>query len=602
MIQNISISEFRYAPYLADKDFNIKPSEVIYNNGHDFERYSDDMALGINMTCQNELFRSAAVHRCLSVNLVDTTGGNVLASVDMPVSMARNVEKSDYYVSIPLDEPMIKKYHTGFKINVADKRTGRVIYDTDFNIFDKTINDRYYYDWYTPVAGGVSLSEDGDIFRSVDCAHAGSVYVKFHVKWNLEYSFAVMPELEIRLYYSKNQVKNHYARPVRDEATGRYVVTSLFETSCLDENVPLYAALFFLDVVIGGFAFGTYSNRAAGGYSENNLKFLTEYSQEAVEEWYKSNNGGLCDEEYDRRIREFVSYAKTGVRPGESLLKPLDHLTGLTSVKAKLETYEKLVCFNRMRADNGLPVCSLPLHAMFMGSPGTGKTTVAKLMGEMLAHAGVLSRGHVVVKERATLIGPYYSNEETNTQKAIEEAHGGILFIDEAYQLFQPNDPRDPGKFVIEALMTALADESNRDWMLILAGYPDKMRAMFEMNPGLKSRIPESNVYTFDDFTESELMEIAERYLARNNFALDDGAREALTRRLRADYENRDSNFGNARHVVNMIQTEILPAMAIRVMTAGAHDVKLLSEISACDIKERTGVDVPVRRPVGFRA
>lgn len=138
----------------------------------------------------------------------------------------------------------------------------------------------------------------------------------------------------------------------------------------------------------------------------------------------------------------------------------LASLTGLKAVKNKLAIYEKLVGFNKLRADNGLAVPSLPLHAMFMGSPGTGKTTVAKMMGAMLHRAGVLSSGHVIVKERSTLMGPNYSNEETNTLQAIEDAQGGILFIDEAYQLYQPNDPRDPGKFVIETLLNALADES----------------------------------------------------------------------------------------------------------------------------------------------
>lgn len=132
-------------------------------------------------------------------------------------------------------------------------------------------------------------------------------------------------------------------------------------------------------------------------------------------------------------------------------------MTGLQSVKEK-----HLVLFNKKRQELDLPTLKLPLHAMFWGSPGTGKTTVAKRMGLMLRRAGVLSKGHVIIKERATLLGPYYSNEETNTQAAIDEAQGGILFIDEAYQLYQPNDPRDPGKFVIEALITALADESRR--------------------------------------------------------------------------------------------------------------------------------------------
>lgn len=132
--------------------------------------------------------------------------------------------------------------------------------------------------------------------------------------------------------------------------------------------------------------------------------------------------------------------------------------------------------------------------------------------------------------------------------------------------------------------MMALADESKRDWMLILAGYPEPMKRMFGMNPGLKSRIPDSNIYVFDDFTGQELMEIAEGYIERNQFSLSSEARNALSQRLAADYANKGDNFGNARYVVNLIETEILPAMAMRVVSAGLSDAGSLSEIQASDI------------------
>jgi len=192
--------------------------------------------------------------------------------------------------------------------------------------------------------------------------------------------------------------------------------------------------------------------------------------------------------------------------------------------------------------------------------------------------------------------------EESNTLEAIEQAQGGILFIDEAYQLYQPSDPRDPGKFVIEALMTALADESKRDWMLILAGYPDEMKRMFEMNPGFKSRIPESNIYIFDDFSEGELMEIAERYLERNSYSLSPEARLALSKRLAGDYASRGKDFGNARHVLNMIQTEILPAMAVRVMSESNINAEMLSLIQPSDIPNQMRKLQPQRPHIGYRA
>lgn len=327
-----------------------------------------------------------------------------------------------------------------------------------------------------------------------------------------------------------------------------------------------------------------------------------------------NTNMHLSDDEFERRLQDFitandcdaseqaVAEAKPKKTPETDILSVLDNLTGLESVKTKLRTYEKVVQFNRLRRENRLPDTSLPLHAMFLGSPGTGKTTVAQRIGLMLRRAGVLSHGHVVVRERSSLLGPHYSNEETKTREAIEEAQGGILFIDEAYQLYQPDDPRDPGKFVIETLMTALADESQRDWMLILAGYPDEMRRMFDMNPGLKSRIPDSNIYIFDDFTESELLEIAERYFAHNRFTLTPKARVALAARLSADYASRTKAFGNARHVMNLIQTEILPAMAVRVMAASNPSRKALTTILPADIPAPLQTATTPRPRLGFRA
>lgn len=262
----------------------------------------------------------------------------------------------------------------------------------------------------------------------------------------------------------------------------------------------------------------------------------------------------------------------------------LDSLTGLREVKKKLSNYESMVIFNKKRNEFGLSTLPIPLHAMFLGSPGTGKTTVAKMMGEMLHQRGLLSKGHVIVKERANLLGQNYNSEGENTLKAIEEAQGGILFIDEAHQLFQSQDARDPGKFVIETLLTALSDSSKRDWMLILAGYPEQMQKMWSMNQGFKSRIPESNIYQFDDFTEEELMQIAENYLRENNYQLTEDAHRFLADRIRTDLSNKDENFGNARYVLNLIQTEIIPAMAERILSEGNDCYESLCKIEPEDI------------------
>lgn len=287
----------------------------------------------------------------------------------------------------------------------------------------------------------------------------------------------------------------------------------------------------------------------------------------------------------------------------EEAHEQLEHMVGLDSVKTKLATFESVVRFGQMRRQAGLSHNVMPLHAMFLGAPGTGKTTVAKIIGRVLADIGVLSKGHVVVRDRATLTGQYYSSESENTLKALEEAQGGILFIDEAYQLCQPADPKDPGHFVLDTLMTALADESKRDWMLILAGYTKPTKKLLEMNPGLSSRIPESNHYYFEDFTASQLMEIARRWIDQNSYSLTPHASDALTRLLTADYENKDEHFGNARHVMNLLQTQILPTMACRVVASTTTpEVRELSIIHACDIPQPGPVRPRRKSVIGFAA
>ncbi len=268
----------------------------------------------------------------------------------------------------------------------------------------------------------------------------------------------------------------------------------------------------------------------------------------------------------------------------------LDHMIGLGNVKKKIDSYLTITQFNTARNALGLSTFDLPLHSMFLGSPGTGKTTVAKLMGKLLRRAGVLSKGHVVVRERSNFIGRYYGDEEKNVTKALREARGGILFIDEAYQLVKNGDPKDPGRNVIEALMTAMADTSNRDWMLILAGYTGEMKRIFEINPGLKSRIPETNIYRFDDYNVEELMAIASGYFSTHNLTLEASATEALAIRLQHDYNNKGTDFGNGRHVVNLIETDILPKMAARLASSDKLLMEAdLSTVRSCDIPIPTG-------------
>lgn len=305
---------------------------------------------------------------------------------------------------------------------------------------------------------------------------------------------------------------------------------------------------------------------------------------------------GWDEAEEARRLEESRPCERTG-------LEKLGAMVGLEDVKAKVTAYSNLMKFFKMREEAGLATKYPPLHAMFLGAPGTGKTTVAKIMGQVLRECGVLSSGHVVVRERSSLIGQFYSSEAEKTLEAIEEAQGGILFIDEAYQLHIPADPKDPGARVIDTLMTALADESRRDWMLILGGYTEPTMRLLELNPGLASRIPAANIYRFSDFGPDELMEIATRYFATYDFTLTHNARVQLRDKIEADFCTRGKDFGNGRYVINMIETVILPAMATRLSMAGAVTPAELSTVRSVDIPHTAAeihLATPGRAKIGF--
>lgn len=628
----ISIARVEICDYDRDDDpelINCFP----YDGRRDFlvDRFIGGIAIKLEIC--NDRF-DKGVRRNISVALVDMSTLCEVARQQLKVRLSAD-DFDDYFLHFPAEASGIVSGHT-YRIVVRDDSFSETIAERIVRLFDKsTVQDPD--EWYFVFSGGVRPVCENCIYKSLNTIDERKYMVRFSFTAKMDgWMLSVLPELEIRIYYPDGKyVKSLFRQPVSPniESTDEdsWFVEAPIETIS-DINGVFYAELLCMDYAIAGFVFDTMSGRdVEGKWSADELQPMDEYSLKAAKALInrrlpgRNNPGdtsGVVDDDDVCSFDLFGNLCDFGLSPEEapsengaagdeasdagdedsqeSQMDSLDCLTGLRSVKEKLAIYESVVLFNKMRADKDMPVSTTPLHAMFLGSPGTGKTTVAKMIGRMLHRAGVLSKGHVVVRDRAMLLGQNYHAESENTRKAIVEAQGGILFIDEAYQLYQSHDPRDPGKFVIETLLTVLSDDSLNDWMLILAGYPEEMKRMFDMNPGFKSRIPDSNIYTFDDFTEAELMEIAENYLERNCFTLSPEARSAFSERLKADYARREKSFGNARHVVNMIKTEILPAMAFRVVKEGLSDEGALTEIQAADIPPSVAKPVAARTRVGF--
>lgn len=271
----------------------------------------------------------------------------------------------------------------------------------------------------------------------------------------------------------------------------------------------------------------------------------------------------------------------------DSLTK-LNNLVGLKSLKYNIETHLNLVRFARLRQQNGLQAVIPPLHMIFTGNPGTGKTTVASLLGEIYASLGILKTGQVIKADRKKLVGQYIGDTEDNTKRALQQSHGNILFIDEAYTLVSdPDDKRDYGSKVLDCLLDELGKE-NSDMIIILAGYPDEMEKMLQSNKGLQSRFPYT--FHFEDYSEDELMEIAVRTAQSSGYTFSEEAyirlqelvHREVTRRIAKDAKH----FGNARFITRLISTRIIPNMSRRVLSSdeALTSPLLLSQIEASDV------------------
>ncbi|MBS1696426.1 MAG: CbbX protein [Actinobacteria bacterium] len=265
----------------------------------------------------------------------------------------------------------------------------------------------------------------------------------------------------------------------------------------------------------------------------------------------------------------------------DDVLRQLDtDLVGLTPVKTRIAEIAALLLVDRVRARYGITAPQPTLHMCFTGNPGTGKTTVALRMAELLHRLGYLRRGHLVSVTRDDLVGEYVGHTAPKTKDVIKRAMGGVLFIDEAYYLYKVENERDYGAESIEILLQVM--ENNRDdLVVILAGYADKMDRFFSANPGMQSRV--AHHITFPDYTVGELEQIASLMVGQLGYTLSAGAQEALNeyllRRISQPW------FANARSVRNAMERARL-RHARRLFSDGGPHVGLpqLTTIEAPDL------------------
>jgi probable Rubsico expression protein CbbX len=233
----------------------------------------------------------------------------------------------------------------------------------------------------------------------------------------------------------------------------------------------------------------------------------------------------------------------------EDVLAELDRdLVGLAPVKARIRDIAALLVIDKLRINLGLSAKPPSLHMCFTGNPGTGKTTVAMRMAQILHRLGYVRKGHMVAVTRDDLVGQYIGHTAPKTREVLKKAMGGVLFIDEAYYLYRPENERDYGQEAIEILLQVMENQRD-DLVVILAGYAGRMATFFQSNPGMSSRI--AHHLDFPDYAPTELVAIASTMLTQQDYRLGDGALPALERYL--ELRSAQPNFANARSVRNAL-------------------------------------------------
>ena len=282
-------------------------------------------------------------------------------------------------------------------------------------------------------------------------------------------------------------------------------------------------------------------------------------------------------------------------------LAELDALIGLSAIKQEVRTLVNVLQLQRQRKELGLPQTPLSLHLVFRGNPGTGKTTVARIIGRIYSALGLLEKGHLVEVDRSALVAEFAGQTGPKTQRKIDEAIGGLLFIDEAYSLVASGREDPYGSEAVQTLLKRMEDDRHR-LAVILAGYPEPLDALLKSNPGLSSRV--NTNLTFADYGPAELAQIFRKLCEQNQYRVVGPAQARLLLALRWLHDRRDEHFGNGRLVRNLFEQSIR-RLANRVASIAPLTKELLTTFEADDIAlpgvPESAVQIDAEKPPRLR-
>ncbi len=265
----------------------------------------------------------------------------------------------------------------------------------------------------------------------------------------------------------------------------------------------------------------------------------------------------------------------------ENILKDLNELIGLNTLKDEVQEYVNFIKIQNLRKQQGLSGLPITLHSVFCGSPGTGKTTVARLMGKIYKELGILKKGHLIETDRSGMVAGYIGHTAKQVDEIVESALDGVLFIDEAYTLKPIESGNDFGQEAIDTLLKRMEDYRDRV-VVIVAGYGEEMNRFIDSNPGLQSRF--TRYFNFEDYTPKELLLIFQSISQKHDYNLTQEAEDKLSSHFEALYNNRNKSFGNGRLVRNIFEKTIAK-QANRLAKLSNFNNNMIQEILPEDIE-----------------